>query len=73
MLRIAQREGGDSALAGYPVPGAKIGSRQIKIAAKREVGVERGASFLLLFLLQCCTCKVSYAAFTPAGESDCLF
>lgn len=39
MLRIAQREGGDSALAGYPVPRAKIGSRKIKIAWKREVGL----------------------------------
>lgn len=68
MLRIAQREGGDSALAGYPVPRAKIGSRKIKIARKREVGLR----VVPLFSSRL-SCKVSYAACTPAGQCNACF
>lgn len=69
ILRIAQREGGDSVLAGSPAPRAKIGSCKIKIAVKREVpGGEVPLFSPFHFFLQCCFCKVSHAAFTPAEE-----
>lgn len=52
ILRIAQREGGDSELAGSPAPRAKIGSCKIKIAVKQEVRGER-CLFSLLFTFSC--------------------
>lgn len=52
ILRIAQREGGDSVLAGSSAPQAKIGFCEIKIAEKREVRMG-GAFFFGLFTFSC--------------------
>jgi len=79
ILRIAQREGGDSVLAGSPMPRAKIGSWQIKIALKREARGEGERCLIsLLFtffsavlLLQGVTCrKISLCLRRERGRSS---